>query len=38
MPQELRRFFKDHRKALKILPNTASHAIMYFLRDQKVTP
>lgn len=38
MPQELRRFFKDHRKALKILPYTASHAIMHFLRDQKVTP
>jgi len=38
MPQELRRFFKDHRKALNILPYTAAHAIMHFLRDQKITP
>jgi hypothetical protein len=30
IPEELRDFFKRHRKALKILPQVASQAIMYF--------
>lgn len=38
IPAELRRFFKDNRKALKILPYTAANAIMFFLRNQKVKP
>jgi hypothetical protein len=38
IPKELRLFFKRHRSALNILPYTAANAIMYFLKDQKVTP
>jgi hypothetical protein len=38
IPEELRSFFKRHRSSLNILPYTASNAIMYFLKDQKVTP
>lgn len=38
IPLELRRFFKDHRNALKILPSTAANAIMFFIRKQKLTP
>jgi hypothetical protein len=38
IPLELRRFFKDHRNALKILPSTAANAILFFLRKQKLTP
>lgn len=38
IPEELRSFFKRHRNALNVLPYTAANAIMYFLKDQKVTP
>ena len=38
IPAELRRFFKDNRRALKIVPYTASKAIMFFLKKQKLTP
>ena len=38
IPEELRNFFKKNRAALKIIPFTATNAILFFLKKQKVTP
>jgi hypothetical protein len=39
IPEELRDFFKRHRKALYLLPKTASDSVCFFLKqDQKCIP
>lgn len=39
IPEELRNFFKRHRKALKLLPQVASNSVIYFFQKKyKCTP
>ena len=38
IPEELRNFFKRHRKALNQLPISANQALFYFFKDKKLTP
>ena len=38
IPEELRNFFKRHRKALYQLPISANQALFYFFKSKKLTP